>query len=602
MPTLLSPISAGTRFGNDETQFELQDKIGEGGQGQVFVCVRVDQDGGKQVRYAAKVIPTVTIGRQRNKLEQLRQEIAIMERLHHPRVVNMHMYFFEEESERVIIVMDLAPDGDLFGKIEQELTACQKTKTDFPGIGGSERGPKYATRQFLDAIGYMHHRKVTHRDLKAENILVHRTHPIEGSNCKVFDIKIADFGLSKWHDDKGYSTPGGGGGTKRYAAPERFKNLIDPNFHELDEMTAEFWSLGVIIYLTLCARFPYTVHKDTKKNLEDMENLSLECNSWSLVSHEGQQFVKGLLTVDPGKRLCLDGEHNCLVHPWLEGESTMSREASRSPTKHQGVIRQVRGWTGDAVDCIEFCMRDGHADFEVGVKGGQPLNWVQLNPDEVIVAAMQESRDSYLGNAVVLYTSQCRIIAIEGKSSKERARFIAPRDSQIVGLQFDGNRLIGIHLESFTGKGAVEEISGRSATCVDNVRIKLRNGAVRTYGSPGGGQPVLPFHMYMEERIMVVEQLRRDWFLGSALIFYTSAGRVFKVQGVGSQSRHFAAGAGEQIRALRFEGSNLREIVCCAASGDSNSPGKSFEPPRRLEGANAPGHCEKRSVTEMIIK
>mmetsp|Transcript_29064 Transcript_29064/g.66850 ORF Transcript_29064/g.66850 Transcript_29064/m.66850 type:complete len:559 (+) Transcript_29064:46-1722(+) len=557
----------GTRFGNDETQFELNDKIGEGGQGQVFVCVRVahDDDGAKQVRYAAKVIPIVNIGSgsgRRVKLEQLRQEILIMERLHHPRVVNMHANFWE--PDRVIIVMDLAPDGDLFGKIEEELKSCDKSA--YPGLGGGERGPKYATRQFLDAIGYMHHRKVTHRDLKAENILIHRTHPTEGSSCKLYDVKIADFGLSKVHDSDGQVTPGGGGGTKRYAAPERFQSLLDQS--SFDEQTAEFWSLGVIIYLTLCARFPYAVPKDLHKCIQEMANPNLDCPSWQLASYEGQQFVKGLLTMNPRQRLCLDGEHNCLVQPWLAGEAMLHRDLTPPvAAKHQGVVRQVRGWTGDAVDRIEFCMRGGHPDFEVGDRGGQPLPWIQLQPEEVIVAAMQESRDTYLGNSVVLFTSDSRVIAIEGKSSKERARFVAPRDTQIVGLQFDGSRLIGIHLEMFSGKGAVEEITGRCATCVDNVRMKLRSGAERVYGSNAGGNGIAAFTLSNDERIMVVEQQRRDWFLGSAIVFYTSAGRVCKIHGVGPRSRHFAAKEGEQIRALRFDGSILRDIICCPASG-----------------------------------
>ena len=84
--------------------------------------------------------------------------------------------------------------------------------------------------QGLDALDYLHSRKVVHRDLKPENILVQRREP--GN----FHIKIADFGLAK--DNSFLKTCCG---TQLYAAPEIWENR--PYTAKVD-----IWSLGVITF------------------------------------------------------------------------------------------------------------------------------------------------------------------------------------------------------------------------------------------------------------------------------------------------------------------------------------------------------------------
>lgn len=543
----------------------------------------------EKVLYAAKVLPRVSITAE----EHLRHEISIMERLHHPRVVNMHANFWEHD--RVIIVMDLAPGGDLLGKLNDELGACRLKGETFRGLGGAERGPKYISRQFLDAIGYMHHRKVTHRDLKAENVLICGTHETLG--CQLYDVKIADFGLSKKHSKSEVQTPGGGGGTPSYAAPERFKHILDPH-HAFNEQVAEFWSFGVLLFLILCGRFPYEIQQGDGIHpvLRKIEFMGLAGESWDLLSVEAQEFVRGLLKTEPDKRLCLDPCRSCLVHPWLEGEggptgppalqrvagegglagldtrtrssfSGMAPETDPFAQAHaHGAVERIRAWTGDAVDRIELHLRD-EVMVEAGQLGGDRQMDVPLRPDELIVAVMQETRDAgYLGNSIVFYTSEGRVIGVCGNHAKEAARFAAPSDSQIVGLQFDGSRLVGVHLmPAGTGLGVVAEVNGRSATAVDRVSLQLRSGQVRTYGGDGGRQDG-SLQLAEDEFIIAVEQVCREWFLGTALVFYTSKSGIFKIKGVASdRSRHFAAPSGRQICGLHFNGNRLTDVETCAA-------------------------------------
>lgn len=69
---------------------------------------------------------------------------------------------------------------------------------------------KTIARQILHALQYLHRRKITHRDIKPDNILIASLEP--------FRVKLSDFGLSKVVQEETFMKTFCG--TLLYCAPE----------------------------------------------------------------------------------------------------------------------------------------------------------------------------------------------------------------------------------------------------------------------------------------------------------------------------------------------------------------------------------------------
>jgi len=95
---------------------------------------------------------------------------------------------------------------------------------------------------------HMHSINIIHRDLKLENILIHK------QNSKIDKVKIIDLGLGT----KIFGETSGFFGTPNYMPPEVFqKSTYDYKF--------DVFSIGVILFTILASEFPF--NDDSVKGL-----------------------------------------------------------------------------------------------------------------------------------------------------------------------------------------------------------------------------------------------------------------------------------------------------------------------------------------------
>lgn len=114
--------------------------------------------------------------------------------------------------------------------------------------------------QLINALHYLHKNKITHRDIKLNNI-IYQTHNKQ--------IKIIDFGLAY------YGLPCKGMvGTSGYLAPEIINNP-DSYGHKSD-----IWSAGCILYYLVTYTFPfYSAHKRELYIQQIKDKISIKYNN-----------------------------------------------------------------------------------------------------------------------------------------------------------------------------------------------------------------------------------------------------------------------------------------------------------------------------------
>jgi len=154
----------------------------------------------------------------------------------------------------------------------------------------------------LKGLEHLHKLKISHFDIKLENILING----------FFNAKICDFSISKDYSNL-TKIKLNSSGTQRYLSPEQFeKKEIDIQHIE----KIDLWALGVVFYKMIYGKFPYN-SKD-KQNLNNIEyynliqNNDLEFYDTFEISVELIDLIKRLLEKDIDKRISLN---EALSHP-----------------------------------------------------------------------------------------------------------------------------------------------------------------------------------------------------------------------------------------------------------------------------------------------
>ena len=101
--------------------------------------------------------------------------------------------------------------------------------------------------QMSNGIKFLHSRRIVHRDIKLENVLV------DSMSEENINIKITDFGMSKVvHKDYDLCNSNEDFGTCSYRAPESFKE------NEFKHFPLDLWAFGVFLFFIWFGYPPFT--------------------------------------------------------------------------------------------------------------------------------------------------------------------------------------------------------------------------------------------------------------------------------------------------------------------------------------------------------
>ncbi|XP_071723547.1 uncharacterized protein [Rutidosis leptorrhynchoides] len=160
-------------------------------------------------------------------LEDFKKEITIMKKLRHPNVLLFMGAVYSQD--RLAIVTEFLPRGSLFKTLHKNNQALDFRKRIKMAIDVA-RG-----------MNYLHNRKppIVHRDLKSSNLLVDKN----------WNVKVGDFGLSRWKNITFLSAKSGRG-TPQWMAPEVLRN-------EPSNEKSDIFSFGVILWELMTVSVPW---------------------------------------------------------------------------------------------------------------------------------------------------------------------------------------------------------------------------------------------------------------------------------------------------------------------------------------------------------
>ncbi|CDF35536.1 unnamed protein product [Chondrus crispus] len=179
------------------------------------------------------------------------------------------------------------------------------------------------TRNVLSAIVYLHEHNIVHRDVKLENVLC-----IDPDLQKPVQVKLADFGLCSRLSGMDESLKSSVG-TLQYWAPEIIK---ERNYGA----SVDLWACGVLVYISLSSQFPFS-GEDEEEYCDSVlrEEVEFPEDLWGNVSDDAKEFIRGLLSEDPTKRLTAD---EALKHRWITEHPSLEieeEEGSRAQSEEE---------------------------------------------------------------------------------------------------------------------------------------------------------------------------------------------------------------------------------------------------------------------------
>lgn len=306
-------------------------RLGGGGFSEVYLGTEINTD---QV-VAIKKINLARKNSQEGLVRRLQSEIEIMQQLNHPNIVKY--YDVVKTPHHWYIIMEYCNMGTFQDVIDYHNKIVVKD-SQF----NREANTWYYIDQLKTAMNYLQNLGYMHRDIKPMNILLTKPTIIDdlSSSAPIFDleqsednsnsierrkkrekdigekssyhwsegivVKLADFGLSKFHQETEIDMSQTICGSPLYMAPE----LIMQDSYD---SKIDLWAFGIVMYQLLHGKHPFHAHNKPQliKNIQNRNidfhlNKKFTCHCFDLVNK--------LLVNDPKKRINWSDLFN---HEWF---------------------------------------------------------------------------------------------------------------------------------------------------------------------------------------------------------------------------------------------------------------------------------------------
>ena len=209
------------------TVYRVVRHLATGGMGSVYDV----EDTTVEKRYVLKTLHPQLVARE-DLARRMRDEARSLAKLQHPNIVD-------------VITAGVTTDALRMPFYVMERLVGQNLRVVLEKKGALDVTHAYRIAiDVADALEHAHENNIVHRDVKPENIFLHRN--ANGTTT----TKLLDFGIVRLLDRKASHTHGKFIGTLRYASPEQITGKpVGP--------ATDIYSLGLVLFEMLCGRGPF---------------------------------------------------------------------------------------------------------------------------------------------------------------------------------------------------------------------------------------------------------------------------------------------------------------------------------------------------------
>ncbi|KAE8144200.1 kinase-like domain-containing protein, partial [Aspergillus avenaceus] len=247
-----------------------------------------------------------------NALFLIKEEIAIMKKLHHHNLVSLIEVLDDPTEDSLYMVMEMCKKGVVMK------------------VGLEERADPYDDelcrcwfRDLILGIEYLHAQGIVHRDIKPDNCLI--------TSDDV--LKVVDFGVSEMFEKDSDMFTAKSAGSPAFLPPE----LCVVKHGDVSGKAADIWSMGVTLYCLRYGRLPFE-KQSIFELYEAIKNDAVECEGET--DQNFKHLMSQILEKDPTKRISMAELRD---HPWvtrdgldpLLPESENTAEIIEPPTEEE---------------------------------------------------------------------------------------------------------------------------------------------------------------------------------------------------------------------------------------------------------------------------
>ena len=301
-------------------EYTLGESLGKGVFGESFLGSKK----GSTMKYVIKKYDNTTSPAEVKKY--LDEGISILKESNHPNIIKL--YDVKEKQDATYIIEEFCNGGTL----EKFLEKHQNEKK----VPFSEEIVQHIMRQVIDAFNYLHGKKIMHRDLKFENILLNYEDEKSRENMDIMKatIKIVGFNFAR-HLKEGELAKTIVGNPLNMSPHilnglTKTKNNLNIGYSEKEDI----WSLGSICYRLLTGNFLF--------DSQDLDELviSVEKGDYYLpitLSKEAVSFLNCMLQYNSEKRLSAEQLSN---HHFLKKKVSEFKKIDINELKNVKIIYQ----------------------------------------------------------------------------------------------------------------------------------------------------------------------------------------------------------------------------------------------------------------------